>query len=198
MDGLGGSDVQLTRPGRADPYQQRRQSLGRLRGQHVWSLEGSTWTQHGSGHVADVAASGNVVLEIERHTSVAGRIYRGHTWTGWEEVTFNLPEKARSIRINNADQAWVVLEDDTFWYFGSSSWHQYGGGHVYDVAANADGQPWLIEQSPNQGNVYRGLSGGGWENMQFNLPGQARRITIAPDGVPWVVLEDGTFYYLAM
>jgi hypothetical protein len=68
---------------------------------------------------------------------------------------------------------------------------------IYDVAADGNNLPWIVEKAPSaQGTVYRGLSDGSWENMHGNLPGEARRITIAPDGVPWVVLDDGTFYYL--
>ena len=106
----------------------------------------------------------------------------------------NLPYEARRIQVDSHNRAWVVLEDDTFWYFDVSlfEWVQFGGGHVYDAVGGASGLPWIIEKSPDEGNVYRD-SGDRWEDMQRNLRGQARRIYIDV-GVPWVVLEDGTFY----
>ena len=76
----------------------------------------------------------------------------------------------------------------------SREWVHYDIGRVKDIALQNDGTLLVVEKSTAQfGRVLRD-TGSALEDVTFNLPRNAESIHVSNDNVPWVVLDDGTFW----
>ncbi len=157
------------------------------------------WQRLGTGLVHDATGDHEGKPWISEKTPEGGHFYHMAPDGSWIDMQLNLPRPVRSISNSNGigPWVWVVLDDDTFWYLHDGAWVQYGGGHVYDMVPDTNGLPWIVEKRPADGNVYQKMPDGSWRDMQLGLPRTVRSIALsATTGLPWVVLDDGRFFYL--
>ncbi len=122
---------------------------------------------------------GNTVVELYEHIDFGGEMLR-------------LTQNVSNLKDHN-------FNDDTSSikvYFDipvSPNWSFYRGvtqgGWDRDIAAAADGSLKIIS---GEGYIYNYTASGDWQEM-YNLA-QASRIAVDPQGMTWIVQEDGTIY----
>ena len=111
-------------------------------------------------------------------------------WTGndWEAVSGS----AKRIAVGPSGRPWVVNEaGQIFERKSDNSWHMYPGD-ASDIGAGADGSIWIIGASKvgRGGNAILEWTGMDWRRVN----GAAVRVSVGPNGLPWVVTEEGNVF----
>ncbi len=108
---------------------------------------------------------------------------------GWDQIL----GKGRRIDVDPNGSPWVADHDMAIWRFdpneGVSGKLKEVPGRASDIGIGADGAVWIIGSEDKGYGIYRwNPSINGWDQVL----GEARRITVDPNGNPWTAAEDGT------
>ena len=146
----------------------------------------------GAGGAIDIGMGGpgnGEVWVVAEHTS--GGDHAAFRWnpaaSSWD-ATGGYTGKAIDVAPDGS--AWMRLDDGRILAFhaGASDWAGMPGDDVVDVALGYDGSAWCVA---DDGEVRRwNASSYGWEKVS----GTGKAISVSPNGIPWVVREDGSIW----
>jgi hypothetical protein len=110
---------------------------------------------------------------------------------GWQQVS----GAARTIAVSPEGIPWVINEQGAIfkWNFTSREFQSLSvPGCATSIGVGSDDSAWIIGCSriSDSGYGIYSLRGGGWQQVS----GAARTIAVSPEGIPWVINEQGAIF----
>ena len=142
------------------------------------------------GRATDVGAGADgtvCMIGADRIDSQGYGIYKWNATTrSWDVI----PTSGVRVAVDPQGNPWVAEADNQLWIYRGSRW--YLMGQAIDVGIGAEGSVYIVGDTPNGpgGNAIYKRVGNGWEQIL----GAAVRISVDPNGNPWVVNAEGKVY----
>jgi hypothetical protein len=158
----------------------------------IFRPSGGTWVK-APGKANDIAigADGSVwICGYNRNADlvVNGDVFKwdGNTWVKSEGV------KGVHLAVDPSGEPTIVNTDGDIFKRANGAWFKVTGGQAGDVGNGADGTAWITGTRPDgvDHDVYR------WTGNTFEraLGGEGTRISVAPNGEPWLVNASGEIF----
>lgn len=156
---------------------------------HRWN--GSSWVQMpGTAQEIDIGADGSVyIVGVGNSENQEGQIFK---WTGssWELLPNS---SAMKISVDPSGNPWIITSDNNIHRWTGSSWEQLPET-AQDIDIGADGSVYIIGTGNSTNPHGRILKWGG--SYWSLLPrGAAMKITVDPNGIPWVITIVNSVHY---
>jgi hypothetical protein len=116
----------------------------------------------------------------------------GETGVVWQWKSRNnwgrLPGSFSRIALDNENTPWGIDSSGKILRFQGTFWTEQPD-RARDIATGADGSVWIL---PLEGTPARWMaSSREWQQLKTAPAGKTQRIAVTPDGMPWVINDDG-------
>ena len=146
-----------------------------------------------SGSALDIGSGSNNQAWMIGTDPTSGGNYHIYRWvqstSSWQQTAGG----ALRIAVSPEGTPWVVDASGGIWRWNGTQFIAFPGG-AYDIGVGSNESAWVIGRNPTGGGnfqIFRWHSAtSSWELV----PGGAVRISVSPDGTPWVVSASGSVY----
>lgn len=147
------------------------------------------------GQANDIAIGANGQIWAIGNTPTDGS-FNIMKWNGsaWE----NIDGGGTRIAVDPKGMPWVVNSAGQVWKRDGTRWVSMSSpGVATDIGIGADGAVWIVTRTSTSGGftiqyLIKSLAPGGFETLTWrNVEGGASRISVSPNGQPWIVNNSG-------
>ncbi len=142
-----------------------------------------------NGRATDIGCGADGSVWIVGSAEKYGIFKFNPSTAGWDQIL----GKGKRIDVDANGNPWIADQDMAIWRFRTDE--GLGGklvevpGRASDIGIGADGSVWIVGSPDKNYGVFRwNNSINGWDQAL----GNGRRISVDPNGNPWIAAEDGT------